>query len=136
MRSFFKVFPGIALVVMIVASAPPAHAAYAFAPLAVVAGHASTDDGSVAFVAWSRGSEAADEYRVYGVNGTNFELLQVETGTGTRVPAGYSAYAVTGVLLGVESDPVYALIVPCVHVNLFPPGYAIGDCFSGIGIES
>lgn len=129
---------GIAFALVLVASALPAQAAYAYAPLAVVAGHASTDSGTVlAFVAWTRGSEAADEYRVYGVNGTTFELLQVESGTGTPVPAGYSTYAVTGVLLGVESDPVYATIVPCVYVEPVPPppGYAIGECISGTVVE-
>lgn len=136
MNSFLKLGPGIAILLALTASAPPASAAYAFAPLAVVAGHVTVDGESLAFVAWTRGSEEADEYRVYGVNGTQLDLLEIESGTGTLVPSGYPAYAVSGVLLGVESEPVRAAIVPCAYVYPLPlpPNAFIADCWSGIGI--
>lgn len=100
------------------ALAEPVHAdgASPHAPSFVTA----QDSGGLALVSWSPGEEAADFYRVYGLDGAALVPLDSADGFSARVPGGYAGYAVAGVKVGAESPPVRACIV------IDPTGPAIG----------
>ena len=127
----------VGIAVLFLWTIPPAEAAVAYAPVAVVAGHASVEDTSVAMVAWVRGYETADYYRVYGVNGTALTFLAIETDFTSAVPAGYAGYGVSGVRNGIESELVLAIVVPCTYLNPTPPppNYYIGECQTGLLVQ-
>jgi hypothetical protein len=132
------IFALASVVVIAFASVPTAAAAPPFAPLAVEASTISTTAGSLAFVAWTRGSETADYYIVYGVDGSSLQFLTTETDFSTPAPAGYTGYAVTGVKDGTESDATFAQVVPCIDIFPYPPppDVAVSDCVTGIGVSS
>ena len=125
-------FLAIALAVLSATAAsdtPDAHA-----PLRVAA---EALDPATALVEWSPGTEPADAYRVYGVNGATLTLL-VDTSDlpaplalAAAVPAGYDTYAVSGVQANVESAPVLALPgaeAGCLYITWDPPGIHEKKC--------
>lgn len=116
---------------------PPAQAASGHAPLAVFAGDATVESVSAAFVAWSSGETLADFYKVYGIRSSTKALLAVATNFTAPVPAGYTAYGVSGVKNGIESELVLAIIVPCTYLDPTPPppNYYIGECQSGTVVQ-
>lgn len=116
------------LVVAILMQTPMAQAADAWAPAAVFATAATSDAASLAVIAWTPGAVAADSYRVYGVEGGSLVLLVTATDLTTTAPAGFATYAVSGVKNGVESDPTFAVFVPCIDVELHPPNASWGNC--------
>lgn len=81
-----------------------------------------------AVVEWVPGPEMAESYRVYGVEGATLTLL-MDTSEGLGplslavvVPAAFSAYAVSGVVSGIESTRVFAEPgLGCIYVQTDPP---------------
>ena len=119
---------------------PMASAIESWAPSAVLGTSLTTaENGGTALVTWLPGRQLADSYNVYGVAGSSLVLLTtaLATDTSATTPAGYQAYAVTGVKAGVESEAVLTPVVPCVYVDLLPPGgpdAAVDDCTGTIPI--
>ncbi len=101
-------------------------------------------DGSVlAVVQWIPGAEPADSYRVYGLDGEGFALL-VDTKDAAAplmlavaVPAGYSAYAVSGVRENVESRLVFAGDIPvgCIRIMTDPPAVGVDGCSYHVSVK-
>jgi hypothetical protein len=110
-------------------------AAAAWAPGAVTAVSISFDPASGAALAWTPGTMAADYYNIYGVDGSSVVLMTTATTLSTTTMSAYSSYAVSGVKNNVESDLIYALLIPCVDGQLQPPppGVRVGDCGTLIG---
>ena len=109
-----------ALLLPLVGAAEPA----AYAPLAALA---ATVEGGAVVVSWVPGTEPADAYRVYGILGDGARVLLAPNVTGyeTSVPGGYTGYAVSGVKLTVESDPIPAVYETCVVISIQPPDVRI-----------
>lgn len=109
----------LALALLPALAAPVRAGAEAYAPLAVVA-QAAWD---LAAVAWAPGTEAADHYRVYGLDGASLVFLNATSGLTTMVEGGFGAYAVSGVKTGVESQAVTA----CVEVDPTRPAVVLSS---------
>lgn len=108
-------------------------AADPYAPARVMAEAAGT---AAAIVEWTPGTEPADSYRVYGLQGSSLTLLVDTADTlaplvlAVTVPAGYSEYAVSGVKNGLESNLVFsgALSLGCIRISTDPPGIHEDGC--------
>lgn len=125
--SMQKTFPLVLTALLVLAAS--AEAREPWAPLAVNAAATSVAFVGVVVVSWVPGAQLADEYKVYGVSGTELVLVALAAGTSATVPPGYPGYAVSGVLDGVESEAVNALTIPCATLDLDPPpGVAAGNC--------
>jgi len=128
------------LLVPLLVIAPSASAATpAYTPSLVTA---ATYSGS-ALVSWAPGSEAADSYNVYGLApnapptllGTFTVSTVAEGAFNLAAPSGFAAYAVSGVLGGVESPMVSSPAMsaggdPCIEVD---PDNIIIRCIPVIG---
>ena len=104
-----------------------------WSPGIVIAVSAGTDAAAGSVVGWTPGTEVADAYNVYGVEGSTFVLLASATQLTVAPTTGhYSAYAVAGIKGGVESERVSAIVVPCIYAELQPPPptTSVGNCGS------
>lgn len=96
------------LLVLLVLLAPGTVATetHTYAPLAVVAVRV----GELTAVSWAPGEVPAEAYRVYGLTNGGATLLHETTGQdevpAAKVPSGFAAYGVTGILDGAESPLV------------------------------
>lgn len=97
-----------------------------WAPTDVVT--ASTPSG--AFVTWGPGTQVADQYKVYGVNGSHPVFLQFADQPFFELDpsASFPSYAVSGVKNGAESEIVYAVGVPCLSIRTDPPDVYLDEC--------
>lgn len=117
---------GLALALILAAFLAPLTASQAPAPYAPMAASVASIQGAAAVVSWVPGSEPADSYRVYGVasDGSKTLLDQNVTQLSAPVPAGFHAYAVSGVKLGIESEAITAF-GSCIEVSIQPPAVGI-----------
>lgn len=89
---------------------------------------------ALTLIEWLPGEVAADSYRIYGLDATGAAILLLDTATtptpatlAVSVPAGYSAYGVSGVHDGAESVRIRALRPPCILVETEPhPDVGLG----------
>ncbi|MFA5861757.1 MAG: hypothetical protein WDA16_08685 [Candidatus Thermoplasmatota archaeon] len=90
----------------------------------------------MALITWTPGTQLADSYNIYGISADAITFVGVGSGGNAPVMGGYTAYAVSGVLGGVESQRVTAAWLPCIEIDTGPPpGWAIGWCeLSGAGV--
>lgn len=91
-------------------------------------------EDALTLIEWLPGEVVADFYRIYGFDTTGAATLLLDTATtpapGTlavSVPAGYSAYGVSGVRDGAESVRIRAFLPPCILVETEPnPDVGVG----------
>lgn len=127
------------LALLATVSAPVANAdSDAYAPVLAVAGDVSE---ATAVVWWLPGTELADSYRVYGIDGGPVLLGEFDVATNPLdalslvVPSGFSAYAVSGVKANVESDLTIAIAGGTDCIVIEPPDVAV-SCVPIIGVPT
>jgi hypothetical protein len=109
-----------------------------FAPRLAVAALASD---AQALVAWLPGDAPAESYNVYGLTPNGPVLLAATPAGQALVPAGFAAYAVSGVSGGVESPLVSATGLgggeECITIGWDSHGpYVIFDCWPNVRVDA
>lgn len=120
----------LALILLVLAIAVPPAESEASAPFAPSSVMAEAAGPRATLLEWAPGSEPADHYRVYGIDGA-MQILLLDTSRAPSslvlaavVPSGYDTYAVSGVKHGAESVLVPAtsdVSASCFKLQVDPP---------------